>query len=90
MSRSYKKYLFYKDVKSSKLGKRKCNKKIRNTENIPNGKSYKKITSKWDYIYDYSCSETWKEYQEYYRQLNWYNTKKESNYIEWYKVYKMK
>ena len=57
MSRSYKKYPFVKDRQSCKWGKRYCNKRVRKTKDIPNGKAYRKITEPWDYIYDYSCTE---------------------------------
>ncbi len=43
MSRSYKHFGFCKGKESSKWGKRQANKKVRRTEDIPNGKAYKKI-----------------------------------------------
>ena len=57
MSRSYKHFPFAKDRQSCKWGKRYCNKKVRKTKDIPNGKAYKKILEPWDFIYDYSCTE---------------------------------
>ena len=68
MSRSYKHYPFVKDRDSSKWGKRYCNKRVRKAKNIPNGKAYKKLTEPWDYIYDYSFSETWEEYLQWFKQ----------------------
>lgn len=53
MSRSYKKFPFVKDRESCKWGKRYCNKKVRKTKDVPNGKAYRKVVSSWDYIYDY-------------------------------------
>ena len=91
MSRSYKKYPFCKDRESVKWGKRYCNKRVRNTKDIPNGKAYRKVTEPWDFIYDYSCSETWEEYKEWFKRSNkWWQNNKEPDYWDWYKVYKMK
>ena len=88
MSRSYKHYPFCKDRQSSKWGKRYCNKRVRNAKDIPNGKAYRKLTEPWDFIYDYACSETWKEYQQWYKNCNW--VEGEPSYWEWYKCYKRK
>lgn len=62
MSRSFKKYPFCKDRKSCKWGKRYANKVVRKTKDIPNGKFYKKVIEPWDYIYDYSFSESFDKY----------------------------
>ena len=80
MSRSYKKYPSVKDRDSSKWGKRYCNKKVRKTLDIPNGKVYKRIFESWDYITDYRFHLTWKDYQKI----------SNATYYEWYKIYKQK
>ena len=90
MSRSYKHFPFCKDRESCKWGKRYCNKKVRKTKSIPNGKAYKKLVEPWDFIYDYSCSETWKEYQEWCKRPRWWREPIEANYWDWWKCYKMK
>lgn len=87
MSRSYKKYPFCKDRDSSKWGKRYCNKVVRKTKDIPNGKAYRKLVEPWDFIYDYSFSSTWKEYCHSHKVWNYPD---DPDYWEWYKMYKMK
>lgn len=87
MGKSYKKYPFCKDRDSSKWGKRYCNKVVRKSKDIPSGKAYKKLVEPWDFIYDYSFSETWKEYQHWHKQWNYPG---EPDYYEWYKTYKRK
>lgn len=57
MSRSWKKYPFVKDRQNCKWGKRYCNKIVRKTKDVPNGKAYRRLVEPWDYIYDYSCVE---------------------------------
>ena len=47
MSRSYKKHSRVKDP-ANKGMKKYANKKVRHTENIPNGKAYKKVFCSWD------------------------------------------
>lgn len=84
MSRSYKKYPFCKDRQSSKWGKRYCNKIVRRTKDVPNGKAYKKLVEPWDFIYDCSSSQTWKEYKEWHKKWGY---KEEPNYYDWYKYY---
>lgn len=90
MSRSYKHYPFVKDRDSCKWGKRYCNKIVRKTKDIPNGKAYRKLVEPWDYIYDYSCSETWNEYKDRYSRNNrlWEGDKQE--YYYWRRTYIMK
>lgn len=91
MSHSYKHYPFCKDRESAKWGKRYCNKRVRKTKDIPNGKAYRKLTEPWDFIYDYSCSETWKEYQQWFNQPHcWWRKNHKADYWDWYKCYKMK
>ena len=47
MSRSYKKHHRVKDP-AGKHMKRYANKKVRRTNNVPNGKAYKKFFESWD------------------------------------------
>lgn len=90
MSRSFKHYPFCKDRESCKWGKRYANKKVRRTKEIPNGKSYKKLVNSWDFIYDYSNSETWEEYKAWCEKPEWWRSLRKANYFDWYKIYKMK
>lgn len=90
MSRSYKKFPFVKDVNSSKWGKRNSNKRVRKMKNIPNGNAYRKLTERWDYIYDYACSQSWKEYKQWCERPRWWGEQEKANYFDWYKMYKMK
>lgn len=93
MSRSVKKFPFCKDVKSSKWGKKQCNKKIRKISNLPNGCAYKHIIEKWDYIYDYCGSMTWKEYKKWVECPRFWRTSnivEQANYYDWYRIYKQK
>lgn len=91
MSRSYKDYPFCKDVKSSKWGKKVCNKRIRKIKDIPNGNNYRRMNKKWDYIYDYCDSMTWKEYKQWCEHPRWWKDSAETaEYFKWYKTYKMK
>ena len=62
MSRSFKKHPWVTDhhVKSSKESKKFANKAVRNKEDLPNGKAYKKVYESWD-ICDYKYIWTWKE-----------------------------
>ena len=53
MSRSFKKFPCVTDHgKSTYLYKRMANKKVRHTQDLPNGKAYKKVFDSWD-ICDY-------------------------------------
>lgn len=90
MSRSYKHFPYCKDRNSSKWGKRQCNKRARKIQNLPNGNAYRKLTERWDYIYDYCSSMTWKEYKEWCEHPRWWKDFEEANYYEWYKTYKRK
>lgn len=97
MSRSYKKNPYCNDGhrKTTKESKRFANKKVRNTDNVPNGKAYKKIFESWD-IRDYSFRQTWEEAKEYYEHNkdNDYMKKRYPTLKDWYrawlKYYKMK
>ena len=90
MSRSFKHFPFVKDRDSCKWGKRYCNKKIRKTKDIPNGKAYRKFIEPWDYIYDFWSSETWEEYKERCEHPKWWGKPEEANHWDWWKYYKMK
>lgn len=100
MSRSYKHYPFAKDRDSCKWGKRHCNKKVRNTKDIPNGCAYKKLVEPWDYIYDYCHTEFkkdvikgWESTRKSKAQgvdgwYNWYDADTlEEELIQWKKWY---
>ena len=97
MSRSYKKSPYANDShrKSTKISKRFASRKVRNTENVPNGNAYKKVSESWD-IRDYSFRQTWEEAKEYYEKnkdtyyiQKHYPTLKDW-YRNWLKYYKMK
>jgi hypothetical protein len=90
MSRSFKRYPFCKDNEKCKKGKRHCNKVVRRTKDIPNGRAYKKLAESWDFIYDYSCSETWEEYKKRVERPRFWREVQEANYYDWYKYYKQK
>ena len=72
MSRSYKKFPIVKDKSCSKHGKRFANKKVRHTQDIPNGKAYKKVYETWN-ICDYCWIWTRKDAIEH-----WYKSDKDS------------
>ena len=84
MSRSHKKNPWYTDhhVKSSQENKKFANKKVRNTEEIPNGGSYKKVSESWD-ICDFKFFYTKEE------AIEEYNKAKEND-EEWVKKYTLK
>ena len=62
MSRSYKKYPCSKDGGPTrvKFTKREANKKVRRTDNIPSGKSYRRVFEPYD-IHDYISRWTWED-----------------------------
>lgn len=62
MSRSYKKNPYYTDGSpgTTQESKKFANKKVRNTEDIPNGGAYKKVSESWD-IHDFVDRWTWEE-----------------------------
>ena len=86
MSRSRKKRSVYKD--KTKGMKQIANRKVRNSENIPNGSAYKKYFDSYD-ISDYWFSCTFDEFKESYMSWN-SDVKEEELYRKWYKYYKMK
>ena len=52
MSRSYRKpyYVDSYGSKSKKISKRFANKAVRNADDVPNGKAYKKFSDSWDIV----------------------------------------
>ena len=52
MSRSFKKTAGWCD--RNPFSKKLANKKVRKTEELPNGKSYKKVFESWN-IHDFKC-----------------------------------
>lgn len=68
MSRSYKKHPRVKD-KTNKNMKKFANKKVRHTEDIPNGKAYKKVFESWE-ISDYNWIWTKEEAIEQYNRAD--------------------
>ena len=62
MSRSYKKHPYSTDgsAGTTKKSKRRANKKVRSTQNIPDGGTYKKVYCSWN-IHDYVNRWTWAE-----------------------------
>lgn len=101
MSRSYKKTPICKDRKtSSKANKRIANSKVRHTDNIPNGKAYRKVFNTWD-IHDYVSRYSYEEYMvDFYRDLKEYRNgisdespfddKRRFNINDWFKCYRRK
>lgn len=97
MSRSYKKRPIVKD--RNKGMKNIANRKIRNSNDIPNGKSYKKYFCSYD-ISDYAFEESLQEFIDRYEKdykafLNgackYFKEKNyEEIYREWYSCYKNK
>lgn len=79
MSRSYKKYPIVNDSKpkSTKARKKIANRKVRTTDDVPNGKAYKKVSESWD-IRDFSWFWSWedakKDYEENEYLKNRYQT----------------
>lgn len=77
MSRSYKKHPYVKYNRHLRCGKKRLHKKIRRTEDIPNGNVYRKYFERWYNIYDGKDIE---RYQEIL--LGW------NNQEEWTQFYK--
>ena len=69
MSRSYKKYPIVNDSKpkSTKAKKKIANRKVRNTDDVPNGKAYKKVSESWD-IRDFSWFWSWEDAKKDYEE----------------------
>ena len=93
MSRSYKKHPYSGSNTSGT--KRFANQKVRNTDNIPNGKAYRKLSLSWD-ICEYGNTET---FGEFLARINnrplrsWDKPDERTNeelYNEWCSMYKRK
>lgn len=68
MSRSFKKHAYCKDGRDGrKYWKRQANRKIRNEEDVPDGKAYKKKYDSWN-IHDCISRWTWKTAKEEWEQ----------------------
>ena len=69
MSRSYKKYPCSKDGGPArvKFAKREANKKVRRTDDIPSGKSYRRVFEPWD-IHDCINYWPWREAKAWYEE----------------------
>lgn len=67
MSRSYKKHPYYTDGSAGTTKRRKntANKKVRKSDDIPNGSGYKKVFESWE-IHDYFNRWTWAEAKKFY------------------------
>lgn len=92
MSRSYKKHPY--SGGNTKGTKRFANQKVRNTNDIPNGKAYRKLFPTWD-ICEYGSIETLGEYIQRKRNRRWWWLPKceqtdQELAREWYIMYKMK
>lgn len=95
MSRSHKKKPFCTDgsVKTTKHKKKIANRKVRNTSNIPNGGSYKKVSESWN-IHDYITRRTWEQFKNDWEtgELSSYYNNKTIDQIRqyWERYYKRK
>lgn len=86
MSRSFKKHPYQANTEGNccrKFSKNRANKRVRKSEDLPNGKAYKKVFETWD-IVDYAWSDTWNERKRWlekqgYDEIDW---AKERNYWE--------
>lgn len=67
MSRSYHKHPVATDgsPKTTQESKKFANKKVRNTEDIPNGGAYKKVSESWE-IHDYKSYWPWEEAKKHW------------------------
>lgn len=75
MSRSYKKTPIAKDNKRGRrIAKRMAAKKVRKSQDVPNGKQYRKVYEPWD-IYDYISRWSKKD------AINEYESASEDSYI---------
>ena len=94
MSRSYKKHPIFSDgCADKKTAKRRANKKIRSTNEILDGKQYRKISESWN-IADYRFHWTETEARNWYRNNPHLHSqyKNENEYIkkEWFPYFKRK
>ena len=75
MSRSYRKPYCnesYKGSRAKQFWKKKANQKIHNSDNIPNGKAYKKFFEPWkinDYYFYQSPTDIKKHWPEWWKLL---------------------
>lgn len=82
MSRSYKRTPIVKDnPKARKFFKRRANKKVRRTPDIPNGRAYRKVYDSWS-IYDFISYCTLEDWLDSAKEAENYFTKK-----DWLKIY---
>ena len=96
MSRSYKKSPVYTDGSpgTTKEKKKVANRKVRHTEDIPNGGAYRKVHDSWD-IHDYTIRWTWEEAKAFWESgeneylRKYYPTLKEYC-CYWLKICKLK
>lgn len=95
MSRSYKKHAGVKDPANKEM-KKFANKKVRHSNDVPNGKSYKKMfesynISDFNWLYSWNeCLATWeKSKKDMYNPYSHIKTKKEL-YRYWVTTYKRK
>jgi hypothetical protein len=95
VSRSYKKHPIAKSI--SKGGKKFANRKVRNTEDIPNGNKYRKVSQSWDIVDQvsrYSKQEwidRWHQKQTSARNMIWWsNETLEESLRDWNKWYRNK
>ncbi len=89
MSRSYKRCPVYTDGNpgTTKESKKFANKKVRNTEDMPNGGAYKKVYESYD-IHDYIVRWTWDEAKaEWERGDNEYLRKRYPTLKEFYRYW---
>lgn len=76
MSRSYRKPWIvdgYKGSRRKQFYKRYSNKRVRNTEDVPDGKSYRRIMNPWDitdYRYIANLNDGW------YKEKFWHYSRK--------------
>ena len=86
MSRSFKKHPYQADTEGStwrKFSKKRANRRVRKSEDLPDGKSYKKVFESWD-IVDYAWTDTWANRKRWlekqgYDEIDW---AKERDYWE--------
>ena len=96
MSRSYKKHpICSDDYADKKFAKRRANKKVRSSTEVPRGKYYRKISESWN-IADYRLYWTEEDAREWYRlhkdDYPFSKYKDEEDYIKraWFSDFKRK
>jgi hypothetical protein len=76
MSRSYRKPWIvdgYKGSRRKQFYKRYANKRVRNTEDVPNGKTYRRVLNPWD-ITDYRYMANYND--DWYKEKFWHYSRK--------------